>query len=141
MLADERGRTIYVYNCVDDTVDQQACDHPDTAQAYRFSICGAGDPTRCLQLFPYLVAAPNAKSVNRTWTVVDIDPMTGHRATSGQAGSLRVWAFRDRPVYTCARDNQPGDIECDAWGDGDGFHNGFKAFWLRYDYNDSENAG
>ena len=141
VLADERGRTVYVYFCVDDTVDQQICDHPDTTQAYRIATCGDSDPARCLQLFPYLVAATGAKSVNHLWTAMDIDPMTGQRAMPGQAGSLRVWAFRDRPVYSCARDKHPGDIECDAWGDGNGFHSGFKAFWLRYDYNDSENAG
>lgn len=141
VLADERGRTVYVYNCVDDAADEQACDHPDMTQAYRLSMCGGGDPVRCRQLFPYVVAAEGAKSVNRTWTVMDIDPATGHRAVAGQPGALRVWAFRDRPIYACSRDNQPGDIECDAWGELNGRRNGFKAFWLRYDYNDSVNAG
>src|SRR6202012_1461311 len=32
VLADSKGKTIYYYNCGDNTQDQLACDHPDTTQ-------------------------------------------------------------------------------------------------------------
>ena len=64
----------------------------------------------------------------------DIDLSRRAEAAQGQAGSLRVWAYRDRPIYSCARDRKPGDIECDAWGEFNGNRNGYKAFWVRDDY-------
>jgi predicted lipoprotein with Yx(FWY)xxD motif len=47
---------------------------------------------------------------------------------------LRVWAFRDRPVYTFYLDQEPGDIKGDSWGEFQGSRNGFKAMWRRDDY-------
>jgi predicted lipoprotein with Yx(FWY)xxD motif len=134
VLADAQGRTIYLYNCNDDALDQLSCNHPDTPQAYRMMICGKGDWQKCLQQFPYVIAAKDARSDSRIWSVMDIDPKTGKRATTGQDGALHVWAYRDRPVYLCGRDKQPGDAECDAWGEFSGIRNGYKAFWLRDDF-------
>lgn len=134
VLADARGRTLYVYNCGDDSYDQLRCDHPDTTQAYRMAMCGAGDPERCLKTWPPVLAAPNAKSGSRSWSVVSIDPKTGHRAAEGQADALHVWAFRDRPVYTFAGDKKAGDTNGDGWGEWRGGRNGFRAFWLRDDF-------
>ena len=42
--------------------------------------------------------------------------------------------FRDRPVYTYAGDREPGDANGDAYGEFNGYRNGFKAFWLRDDF-------
>ena len=134
VLADAQGHTIYIYNCNDDAPDQQSCNHPDTPQEYRMMICGKGDWQRCLKQFPYVMAAPGAKSDSRIWSVMDINPKTGKRANAGEAGSLHVWAYRDRPVYLCGRDKNPGDAECDAWGEFSGIRNGYKAFWLRDDF-------
>jgi predicted lipoprotein with Yx(FWY)xxD motif len=131
VLADEREHTIYVYNCGDDSLDQLACDHPDTPQEYRYAVCGGGDPIRCAKTFPYVVAAPGETSLNTTWTIVDIDPNTGHRAKPGQADALRVWAYRDRPIYTFSRDVGPGTIRAQSWGEFYGARNGYYAFWLR----------
>jgi predicted lipoprotein with Yx(FWY)xxD motif len=139
VLADSRGMTIYIYYCNDDAVDQLACNHPDTPQVYRFAICGRGDPDKCRETFPYVIAGKDAVSVNRTWTIMNIDPKTGRRATPGQAGALRVWAYRDRPVYQSSRDRKPGDMEGDSWGEFNGWRNGFKAFWLRDEF--QRNAG
>jgi predicted lipoprotein with Yx(FWY)xxD motif len=138
VLADAHGHTIYVYVCGDDGIDQLSCDHPDDTQAYRFTIAGGGDPARAMTTFPYVIADKDAKSDSRTWSVMDIDPKTGHRAAPGQADALHVWAYRDRPIYTFAGDRKPGDIEGDAWGEFNGWRDGFKAFWLRDDY--GENA-
>ncbi|MDY6949259.1 MAG: hypothetical protein SXG53_26515 [Pseudomonadota bacterium] len=134
VLANSKGMTIYTYVCGDDARDQLACDHPDTEQAYRLAICGNGDPQRCQQTFPYVPAAADAKSDSRLWSVLLIDPNTGHRASKGQAGALHVWAYRERPVYTCALDVRPGDANCDSFGEFNGRRNGFKAFWLRDDF-------
>ncbi|HEY6644383.1 hypothetical protein [Povalibacter sp.] len=134
VLADKQGKTVYLYNCGDDALDQLACDHPDSPQAYRFTVCGAGDPQRCLENFPYVLAAKGAKSNNRIWSVMQIDPMTGKRAAPGQPGALSVWAFRKRPVYTMFRDSKPGDVQGDTWGEFYGLRNGYKAFWLRDDF-------
>ena len=134
VLADEHGRTLYVYVCSDDSFDQLSCDHPDMTQAMRFAICGGGSPERCLQTWPLVIAAKDAKSDNRAWTTMDIDPKTGHRATPGRPGALHVWAYRARPVYTFFDDKKPGDINGDAWGEFNGWRNGFKAFWVRDDF-------
>jgi predicted lipoprotein with Yx(FWY)xxD motif len=47
---------------------------------------------------------------------------------------LRVWAYRDRPIYTYARDLKPGDTFGVARGEHRGRRNGFTAFWVRDDY-------
>lgn len=139
VLGDAKGMTVYVYNCNDDAVDQLACNHPDTPQAYRLAICGRGDPELCLKNFPYVIAAKGTKSNSHIWSAMDIDPQTGKKATRDTAGALHVWAYRDRPVYNCARDKKPGDIECDTWGEFNGARNGYKALWLRDDF--GRNAG
>ena len=139
VLADAHGKTIYIYNCNDDAVDQLSCSHPDTPQAYRLAICGRGDVDLCLKNFPYVIAAKDAKSDSHIWGVMDINPRTGKKAAAGEAGSLHVWAYRDRPVYLCGRDKKPGDIECDTWGEFNGARNGYKALWLRDDF--GGNAG
>jgi predicted lipoprotein with Yx(FWY)xxD motif len=137
VLADSRGMTIYIYRCTDDALDQLACDNPDTPQAYRLAICGNGDPKVCNETFPYLTAAPNARSESRFWSVMAIDPNTGHRAAAGQADAVHVWAYRERPVYTSTRDRKPGDANGDGFGEFNGYRDGFKAFWLRDDFLDN----
>ena len=139
VLADAKGRTLYIYNCGDDAIDELACDHPNAPQAYRLAICGGGSFEKCNKTFPYVIAEANAKSENRAWTTVDINPKTGKFAKPGEAGALRVWAYRGRPVYLFGNDKKPGDVGGDAWGEFNGHRNGFKAFWLRDDFR--TNAG
>jgi predicted lipoprotein with Yx(FWY)xxD motif len=131
VLADAKGRTLYVYKCTDDALDQLPCDHPDTPQAYRLAIGGDNDPAVFMKTWPYVVADKNARSDNQTWAVMDINTKTGKRAQAGDADALRVWAYNDRPVYYFYDDKKPGDVEGDAWGEFTGKRNGFKAFWLR----------
>ncbi len=134
VLADRNGKTVYIYNCNDDAWDQQACNHPDLTQAYRLAICGAGSQDKCMKVFPYVLAGRESKSDNAAWSIMEIDPKTGRRAAAGQPDALRVWAWRDRPVYTFYLDNEPGDINGDSWGEFQGQRNGFKAIWFRDDY-------
>jgi predicted lipoprotein with Yx(FWY)xxD motif len=134
VLADNRGMTVYVYNCGDDAVDQLACDHPGASQAYRFAVCSGGDPAKCLERFPPILAPKDAKSTSRAWSVIAIDPKTGHHAATGAPDALRVWAYRDRPVYTFIGDKDPGDYEADGLGEFHGDRHGFTAFWVRDDF-------
>jgi predicted lipoprotein with Yx(FWY)xxD motif len=138
VLADAAGKTIYLYSCGDDALDQQACDHPASPQEYRLAVCGGGNAEQCLKTWRPVPAAKDARAPSRSWTTIDIDPLSGRFAAPGQAGAMHVWAFRGRPVYTFAAD-QVGDVEGDAWGEFYGFRNGFKAFWLRDDF--FSNAG
>lgn len=131
VLADSRGRTVYLYNCRDDSIAQLACDHPDTPQEYRMAICGKGDPELCRETFPYVEAEADAESESSLWNVMAIDPDTGRRAKEDEEGALHVWAYRDRPVYTYAGDQESGDINGDAFGEFYGRRNGYKAFVLR----------
>jgi predicted lipoprotein with Yx(FWY)xxD motif len=132
VLADAKGNAIYVYNCGDDAMDQLSCDHPDTPQQYRYAVCGGGDPIRCARNFPYVVAAKDDKATNKTWTIMEINPKTGKRPNAG-TDTLRVWAFRDRPVYTFYAD-EPGTVKAGAWGEFYGARNGYRAFWIRQEF-------
>ena len=64
VLSDERGMTVYRYICTDDASDQLACDYPEAPQVYRLTICGGGDPDRCVKTFPYAIAPVGAKTGN-----------------------------------------------------------------------------
>ncbi|MDB6089053.1 MAG: hypothetical protein JWN85_1837 [Gammaproteobacteria bacterium] len=135
VVADANGKTVYMYSCGDDAIDQLSCDHPDETQAYRLAMCGAGDPERCLHTFPYVLAPKGARSSNRSWSVIDIDPKSGHLAARGQPDALHVWAYRGRPVYTYAGDQRAGDTNADGIGEFRGEREGFKAYWVRDDFN------
>jgi len=134
VLADRRGMTIYTYVCGDDSIDQLSCDHPDDTQVYRLAMCGGGDPDKCLANWPYVQADKDVMSNTRIWSVVSIDPKTGHRAAPEQADAMSVWAYRGRPVYTYGDDQQPGDVNGAGTGEWRGQRNGLKAFWIRDDY-------
>ena len=130
VLADSNGRTIYLYNCIEDTFAQLSCNDPGTSQAYRLAICGNGDPERCREKFPYVVAPDAASTTSSLWTVMNIDPGTGHVAAPGQENALNVWAYRGRPVYTYAGDKYPGAADGHGIGEFSGTRNGFHAFVL-----------
>ena len=134
VLADPRGMTVYTYVCGDDSADQLSCDHPSDTQVYRFAMCSGGDPEDCLRHWPYVRADDGVMGTSRTWSVISIDPRTGHRAAAEQADAVSVWAYRDRPVYTYGGDRQPGDVNGAGTGEWRAQRNGLKAFWLRDDY-------
>ena len=133
VLADAQGRTIYTYACGDDAPDQLGCDHPTQTQVYRFALCGAGSAERCQRNFPYVAAARGAKA-SGLWRVVTIDPRSGRFAKEHHPAAQRVWAYRDRPVYTYAGDERPGDINADNYGEFRAQRQGYSAIWLRNDF-------
>lgn len=134
VLADKNGKTIYRYNCGEDSADQLSCDHPADTQVYRLAMCGGGDPQKCLEFWPYVTAGEDETSLNSLWTIVTIDPTSGRFAPENHDNALRVWAYRDRPVYLYGRDKKPGDVNGGGTGEWRGQRNGLKAFWLRDDY-------
>lgn len=133
VVADANGKTVYVYTCMDDSTDQLPCDYPGAPSAYRIAICGGGDVDRCLKRWPYVEARPEDNGNSNTWSVIQIDPRTGNYAKAGQAGAIRVWAYRGRPVYTFA-DDAPGEIKGTHYGEWQGTRNGFNSLWVRDDF-------
>ncbi len=134
VLADADGNTIYYYTCNDDSLDQLACDTMESPQVYRIAIGGGGDWDRALEMWPYVEAAEDAVAPNLLWSIVYVDPNTGRRATADDEGALRVWAYLDRPVYTYAGDEYPGDIEGNGIGEWQGKRNGYRAFYIREEF-------
>jgi predicted lipoprotein with Yx(FWY)xxD motif len=134
VLADGRGRTVYVYRCGDDSADQLSCEHPMDTQVYRLAICGGGDPQRCAERWSHVIAAPDAVPSGRSWVPRWIDPLSGRYTKAGTPGARYVWTYRDRPVYTYALDQKPGDVHGGGIGEWRGKRNGLAAFWLRDDY-------
>jgi predicted lipoprotein with Yx(FWY)xxD motif len=137
VLADRQGKTLYVFACVEPSVDMLSCDDPADTQIYRLALCGNGDPATCLKTWPVVPALPGDKSLNWVWSVIEIDPKTGHPAARGQRDGLRIWAYRGRPVYTFSGDKQPGDDRGDGVAGGIGQSIMFTALKLRYDLNQS----
>ncbi len=134
VLADSQARTIYTYSCTDDSLDQLSCDHPSDPQSYRLAMCGGGDAARCLKTFSYVLADEKAASNSLIWSIKYVDPQTGKFADKGAPGALRVWTYRDRPVYTFFRDRAPGDTYGDSWGENNGWMNGYHAFFVREEF-------
>ena len=88
VLADARGRTLYSYTCGDDAQDQLSCEHPADTQVYRLAMCGGSSAERCARNFPQVEAGAGARSSGRLWSVVEIDPATGHFAAGRRAGRV-----------------------------------------------------
>lgn len=135
VLANADGRTIYIYTCIDDTLDQQICDHPSLyTQKYRLAMCGNFDNARCLAQFPYVTAGASERSTSRIWAIKHINTETGQYVDEGTPGSLRIWTYRDRPVYYFFKDKIPGDTYGDSWGENNGWINGYHAFFTREEF-------
>jgi len=134
VLADANGKTVYIYRCGDDSADQLACDHPNDTQVYRLAMCGGGDAKLCLKYWSYVHADMPAANSGGTWSVMSIDPKTGHLASSEEIDAINVWGYRDRPVYTFGGDLKPGDVNGDGTGEHRGQRNGLQAFMLRDDF-------
>ena len=136
VLAGDRGMTIYRFICTDWGPDQQLCDHPGSEQLHRLAVCGFGDPARCLQRWPLVLASASDKSPNRTWSVIEINPKTGHYAIAGEPDAARVWAFNGRPLYYYFEDKKPGDTLGDGRGVGHAGLYSFRAFVLGQQFPD-----
>jgi predicted lipoprotein with Yx(FWY)xxD motif len=130
VLADSRGKTVYVYSCGEDSTDMMPCDTLESPQQYRLAVCGDGNVEKCVKMWPYVRVSAGVKSESRLWTAIWVDPATGRRAQPNQSGALNVWAYRDRPVYTHAADDEPGEFIGHNTGEWHGRWNGYRAFWI-----------
>ena len=84
VLADARGRTLYSYTCGDDAPDQLSCE-----SSRRHSGLSPRDvrrrQRRALRAqFPVRRGCRGARSRSRLWSIVEIDPATGHFAAGDQ---------------------------------------------------------
>ena len=97
-------------------------------------MCGAGDAEKCLSYWPYVIAGEEEQSLNRTWQIKNIDPITGRYVSADDNDAIRVWTYRDRPVYLFGGDKVIGDVNGGGTGEWRGKRNGLRAFWLRDDF-------
>ncbi len=108
VLADSRGHTLYAMRCTERTPDELACDNPGASGRYHSDVCGAWEA--CEKTWPRLLAGPNAKSNNRTWSIAAIDRTTGRFASTPDKNTVRIWLYRGHPLYMFSGDLKPGDI-------------------------------
>jgi len=87
-----------------------------------------------LPAYDRVLADEKAVSNSKIWSIQYVDPQTGKFAEKNAPGALRVWAYRDRPVYTFFRDRAPGDTYGDSWGENNGWMNGYHAFFVREEF-------
>ena len=112
--------TIYTYNCGDDARGPaRAATIRAETQVYRLAMCGGGDARTVPAHIP---VRELAKSGTRSAeSRVERRPTSIRRLASARPRrrtvALRVWAFRDRPVYTYAGEREPGDVYADGHGD------------------------
>ena len=111
VYATRAGMTLYVFACDAHGSDGLSCDEPGDAAAFWSAICGM----ECLQRWrPYL--APPGASASGDWSVVDVptplfSDAEGVTYTAQTApATVRAWAYRGRPVFTYADDDEPGQM-------------------------------
>ena len=115
VFSDSKGMTLYTFGCADEGPDRAVCDIPGMSQTYRLAVCGK--PATCIKNWRPVIASRDARPVGRTWSIVLVDPTGANQfALPGQKDALRVWAYRGRPVYTSALDEEPGDFNGDRIG-------------------------
>jgi predicted lipoprotein with Yx(FWY)xxD motif len=109
VYATREGKTLYIFDCLEETAERLYCDVLGTTQAYRLGICGA---EKCSQTFFPLLADKGDRALNRTWSIIKVDPATGARLSNDSKGA-DAWAYRGRPVYTYVKDKVAGDLNAD----------------------------
>jgi predicted lipoprotein with Yx(FWY)xxD motif len=110
VLADADGKTLYLWNCVDEAPDRGICDIPASSGISHWrSLCGPAEI--CAATWRPLAAPPGAEPIGSTWSVIAVDS-TGAKqyAAPGEPNAVMAWAYRGRPVYTYAEDKTPGDM-------------------------------
>lgn len=112
IYTDTDGMALYVFECAAGP-DQVPCNDPGDPAAYWSVLCGT--PEACRQRWlPYL-AEPGVRSSGE-WSVVSVphpvftEPTGLTYAADNTNAVVRVWAFRGRPVYRFADDDEPGQI-------------------------------
>lgn len=112
IYTNEDGMALYVFTC-QAPVDSQSCDDPGDPAAYWTVVCSTADV--CAEHWRPFLADARARPSGE-WTIMDV-PHPVYSEPNGltyQADNpnpvVRVWAYRGRPVYTFADDDEPGQV-------------------------------
>ena len=106
------GMALYVFYC-EEGPHAVPCDDPGDAAAHWSIICGAADDC-AKRLRPYR-AATGEKPAGE-WSILTVadpvfsDPGGVTHSADNDNPVVSVWAYRGRPVYTFADDDEPGQV-------------------------------
>lgn len=121
--SDRDGKSMYVYTCsaglkTDDGSEQQmACDDPADKSLWWVTVCT--DEKTCADIWRPVLAGPNAHPKGTIWTVVDVPlPWAPVRTLDSKQQSVKVWAYRGRPLFTYKFEDRPGMIDGERVGIG-----------------------
>ena len=110
VYTNDQGKTLYVFNCSDQTPIRMSCDEIGDPAIYRSSICGSGED--CAREWRPVLAAADAVKVGE-WDVREVPdpPFSDAAGAYGEnVPMVRAWTYRGKPLYTFAGDHNPGDI-------------------------------
>lgn len=113
VYADERGRTLYAWICP----TPNDCDDVTDKSHWWFVDCG-NSADKCAKLWRPVLAAPGAKPVGNTWTIVTMPlPWSPVRAAeNSKEQGVKVWAQNGRPLFTYDYEDRPGMVDGDDYG-------------------------
>ena len=108
VYADANGKTLYAFLCLGNL----DCDDVGDKTNWWFVSCG-NTPEKCLAQWQPVLAAPDAKPMNNTWTIVNMAlPWSPVRTAGGSIEkSVRVWAQNGRPLFIYTHEDRPGMID------------------------------
>jgi len=106
------GMALYVFTCGEGP-HSVPCDDPEDAAAHWSIVCGA--PEFCARRWRPYRATPGAEDSGE-WSIktiphpVFVDSTGFTYAEDSGSPMVRVWAYRGRPVYTFADDDEPAQV-------------------------------
>lgn len=121
--ADRSGKTMYLFTCgsllsTDDGTNQSlACDDATDKSSWWVVVCN--DEKTCADFWRPVLADANAKPKGRTWTIVDVPvPWAPVRTVDQQQPTMKVWAYKGRPLFTYKFEDRAGMIDGERVGIG-----------------------
>lgn len=112
IYTDRNGMALYVFNCEAGPLSVP-CDDPGDPAAHWSILCGT--PEACAQRWRPYRAEADAEPAGE-WSIMRVpypvytDPLGFTYAEDNNNPVVAVWAYRGRPVYTFADDNEPGQV-------------------------------
>ena len=112
VYANEKGMTLYAFLCPAPGNTEIECDDAGEKTHWWFVTCG-NSPEKCAEQWHPVLAAPDAKPMGNTWTIVTLPlPWSPVRAPEGSTEpGVRVWAQNGRPLFTYSYEDRPGMID------------------------------
>lgn len=110
LYADENGKTLYSFICPGR--GGRECDDAGEKTSWWFVVCGNA-PEKCADVWKPVLAKDDAKPAGNNWTIVNMPlPWSPVRAAVGSSEkSVKVWAFKGRPLFTYTYEDHPGMID------------------------------